>query len=202
MRAAWWIGGCGLALCGSFSAGSIWITSISSAVFGNASGAQTGSYYESHDWPNWEITRSVEWPEAEAHSFLKTEADPSIPLPTMPGSYAFLKGFGSASARGDAEAYVSHFASFACTEAWSARLTTTGLGTITLEGPSGVITRITGNQSFGAELAPGEYRLWAGVSAINDGGSVFFLVPGPGGTSLMVAGLWYAVACKRRRGGA
>ena len=124
----------GLASCGSLATGSIWISSISSAAFGNASwvdpvaGPQTGSYYESHDWPNWYVTRSVDWPTSWAHSEIQTEADPSIPVATMPGSYAYLKAVGRASAWGDAEAYVSINATFQCTDFWDARLMTTGLG--------------------------------------------------------------------------
>jgi hypothetical protein len=185
----------------SASAEAIVITSISSAVFGNASwvdpvaGFQTGSYYESHEWPNWSMTQSVVWPVAWARSEIQTEADPSIPLPTMPGSYAYLKASGRSSAWGDAEAYVSITATFQCADFWDARLTTTGLGSIQLHGPSGMIVWLTGDHSYFATLGPGEYRIYAGVSAIYDSGSVSFTVPEP--ACLAVLGVLLAV--RRRR---
>jgi hypothetical protein len=192
----------GLTTCASLATGSIWISSISSAAFGNASwvdpvaGPQTGSYYESHDWPNWSVTQSVVWPVAWAHSEIQTQADPSIPLPTMPGSYAYLKVAGRSSAWGDAEAYVSIDATFQCADFWDARLTTTGLGSIQLHGPSGMIVWLTGDHSYFATLGPGEYRIYAGVSAIYDSGSVSFTVPGASAVLLLAA-----VPLGRRRRG-
>lgn len=194
----------GAASIGSLASASIWISSFSSAVFGNASwkdpvlGPQTGSYYEQYTWPNGALTQSVIWPEAAANSRVQTVADPSIPIPTMPGSYAFLRGVGSADAFGDAEAYVSVNAEFECNESWDAKLSTLGLGLIHLEGPTGtVLAHLTGGQSFSASLPPGKYRISAGVSAINDGGSFSFLVPSPGVGAILVASC-FRVTSRRR----
>ncbi len=50
-----------------------------------------------------------------------------------------------------------------------------------------MIVWLTGDDSYVATLAPGEYRIYAGVSAIYDSGSVAFTVPGASGVLLLAA---------------
>ena len=76
---------------------------------------------------------------------------------------------------------------------------TTGLGSIQLHGPSGMIVWLTGDQSYAATLAPGEYRIFAGVSAIADSGSVSFTVPSRPDDAAARRGTARAAALRRER---
>lgn len=196
----------GLATCGSVARGAIWIESMFSAALGNASwvdpvaGPQNGSYYEEvRDRTNVSLMYSLVWPVSASYAQSQTEADPSMPPPTLPGSYRYLRGTGSASSFGDAEAHVSINAHFQCSGWWQARLATTGMGSIQLHGPRGLVTWVKGDQAYAATLEPGRYSIYAGVSAIEGGGTVSFVVPAPA-TALVIAGSWVPLRRRRRNG--